>query len=54
MEIVITVGELLDRGKWSAFCRMTSVSHYAVSEGVFSRSTECRVTMEQAEALNLI
>jgi hypothetical protein len=53
MEILITVGELLDRSLWTQACQIVGINEWAINEGQMSRDEQIRLTEDQAAQLDL-
>lgn len=54
MKITITARELMDRGVWMEFCRLTGTNEWCVNEGQADGDTEFSLTDNQAIKLGLI
>lgn len=54
MRIIITPGELIDRGIWLKSCEVLGISEWAVSEGQIDRDTEMAIEVSEAFELGLI
>lgn len=51
MRVIITVGELIDRGRWEQACGVLGIGEWAVNEGQMDRDDE--LVIEAAEALRI-
>jgi hypothetical protein len=54
MMVIITVGELIDKGLWVRAAEMLGVSAYAVNEGQVERGHQVWLSSTQAFELGLI
>lgn len=53
MKIIITFGELLDRGLWLKYCELTGTNEWALSGGLADREDTTELTEDQAKELGL-
>jgi len=54
MRIVITVGELIDRGRWEQACGVLGLGEWVVSEGQMDRDDELVIEASEAFRIGLI
>lgn len=54
MKIIITAGELIDRGLWPKVCELMDIGEYAVNEGQLGIDHRFVFTETQAAELELI
>jgi hypothetical protein len=47
----VTFGEMMDRGLWDKFCRITGVSEWCVNEGSASSKSEYELDEEEIRQL---
>jgi len=53
MKIVVTAGEVNDKGNWEAFCELKSIGYWAMNEGQLESSEEFTLTFEEAKKIGL-
>lgn len=51
MKIVITLGELINRGLWESYCALMDFDYYAAADGRIGENKEFILTEEQFKAL---
>ena len=54
MIVSIKLKDIVNTDKWDKFCKMFSISKYAVSQGLLDGEEEFTMTKEQAVKLGLI
>jgi hypothetical protein len=54
MKILISAGELIDRGLWDAVCEMRGLNEWCVNEGLMDSNDELIFTAQEAKQLGLI
>ena len=54
MEIIVSFGEIFDRGIWLEFCEVAGVNEWAINEGLATKDDTKVLTEEQAKELGLI
>lgn len=54
MKLIVTPRELIERGLWEAYCKMTGLDEWAVSEGRMDSGDEVTLTEDQARELGLL
>lgn len=50
----MTIGYVMDRGRWLDVCDLVGINEWAVSEGQVGRDHEIRVPIAEASRLGLI
>ena len=54
MRIIITIGELVDQGRWSTACGVLGMGEWVVSEGQVDRDDELIITTDEAVRIGLV
>jgi hypothetical protein len=54
MKIVITFGELVDRGLWVEFCEFRGLNTWIMAEGLADDTDETTLSEAEAQKLGLI
>lgn len=52
--IEITIGELMDRGKWLEACELLGLNEWCVNEGISNTKDIVDLTIEEAKKLRLL
>jgi hypothetical protein len=54
MKIILTAGEILDKGCWEEFCDKHGINPWAMNEGLMDSDEEFTFTEEEARVLGLL
>lgn len=54
MKIIMTAGEIYDKGLWEVVCAMKDISEWALNEGTMNSDDEILFTKEEAIKLGII
>lgn len=54
MRVIVTAGELIDRGVWTKACEVLGIHEWAVNEGQIDRDDEMTISSTAAFQLGLI
>ena len=53
MKITLTLQEIMNRGKWDAYCALMGLNPWFVNEGLGSMTDEVTLTYEQLSFLGM-
>lgn len=53
MKVTLTLGEIMDKGRWDEFCELKGWNVYCVNEGQASSDDEVTLTYEELVQLGL-
>jgi len=53
MRIIITAGELIDKGVWADFCELFGIDVYAVDEGLIGLDEEFILSEKEQDEVGL-